>query len=242
MNDPLVSVVIPSLNEEKYIDRCLSSFQTQSYPHFEIIVSDGGSTDKTEEISKRYHAQFVVTKNSTVTLARQKGAEIAKGDIIVGADADTMYPKTHLEKIVKQFQSDPNRVVIGGGGIFEKKPQILFWGWKLFYAYVAFLFKLTKRVLYIPAFNLSFTKKAFLKVGGYTTYLDYGGDEIDFLDKLKKIGKIYFDKTLKVYPSSRRAKEGFFTLIIKHTLIDYYASMFLAKLFKRTIIRGRPVR
>lgn len=241
-SNPLISVVIPALNEEKYITNCLASFAKQTYKDFEIIVSDGGSIDKTISIAKQFGAKTVAKSQTTVTEARQNGMEAASGEIIVGADADTSYPPDHLERIVADFKLDKKIVAVGGGGIFEKKPWWGYWGWKIAYFIIGKMYQLFGTVFYIPAFNLSFNKALFTNAGGYDISLDFGGDELDVLTKLKRSGKVFFDISLSAYPSSRRAKEGFWKLLIKHTLIDYYLGFFLAKLFKRPIIKGKPIR
>lgn len=239
---PFISVVIPALNEEKYLPRCLTSLTNQSFKHFEVIVSDGGSKDKTVAIAKKFGAKVVVAPGSTVTYARQKGIEKAKGEIIVGADADCKYPANHLGKIASWFKKDKDTIAVGGGGIFEPQPWWMHWGWKVMYYLLDKLYKLTKIAFYIPAFNLSFKKEVFETIGGYNTHLDFGGDELDILERLKKAGKIVFDIDLKSYPSSRRGTVGFFKLFFKHWLIDYYLGYWLAKIFKKPLIRGKPVR
>ncbi|MBI2611451.1 glycosyltransferase [Candidatus Gottesmanbacteria bacterium] len=239
---PLISVVIPTLNEEKYLSLCLKSLKNQTFQNFEVIISDGGSTDKTKKIASKYGVRIVAHPNITVTLARQSGIDIARGEIIVGADADTIYPQNHLEKIVKDFKEKNTRVAVGGGGVFEKHPLWLHLGWKIAYALLALLSSIFKTAIYIPAFNLSFKKEAFKRIDGYKTYLDFGGDELDILNRLRKRGEVYFDKNLICYPSSRRAKGGFFSIIVKHTLIDYYLNYFLAKIYKKPIIKGKPIR
>jgi glycosyltransferase involved in cell wall biosynthesis len=241
-SSPLVSVVIPTLNEEKYLPRPLESFKKQTYKNFELIISDGNSTDGTHALAKKYGASVVSSPNTTVTMARQKGAEAARGEIIVGADADTKYPPDHLERIVKDFARYPEAVVVGSGGIFEPNPWWCRWGWKLEYAIIAWVYRIFHVVLYLPAFNMSYRKSVFMKIGGYNTYLDFGGDELDILDRLKKEGKIIYDTKLYAYPSSRRAKEGFWRLMIKHTLIDYYGGYIVAKIFKKPLIKGKPIR
>ena len=239
---PKVSVVIPAFNEEKYLSFCLSSFTKQTYKNFEIIVSDGGSTDKTVEIAKSYKVKVVIIPHSTVTIARQKGADQASGEIIVGADADTVYPPTHLEMIVSAFQKDQNIVAVGGGGEFEKQPWWAYSMWRIAYYIFGKLVQLFGFVIYVPAFNLSFKRDIFHRIGGYHTYLDFGGDELDILARLKRVGKVYFDIRLHPNPSSRRIRVGFWKLMIKHTLIDYYLNYFLAKIFKKPILHGKPIR
>ena len=133
-------------------------------------------------------------------------------------------------------------MAVGSGGLFEPKPWWCRLGWKINYDVIAWFYRLTGIVLYLPAFNLSYRKSVFKKIGGYNTYLDFGGDELDILDRLKKAGKVIYDPKLFAYPSSRRAKEGFWRLMIKHTLIDYYGGYIVAKIFKKPLIKGKPIR
>ena len=236
------SIIIPTLNEEKFLPRLLASLVIQTVKDFEIIVSDGGSKDNTTTIAKKYGAKVIIHTNTTVTQARQNGLEEASGKIIVGADADTIYPHDHLDRIAKDMREDEKIVAVGGGGLFESKPWWTHWGWRITYYILGKLYQYFALVIYVPAFNLSFRKDVFLKVGGYDTKLDFGGDEIDVLKKLKTMGKVLFDIQLHPNPSSRRAKEGFWKLIVQHTLIDYYLGYILAKVFGKAIIKGKQVR
>ncbi|MHA1210938.1 MAG: glycosyltransferase, partial [Candidatus Heimdallarchaeota archaeon] len=58
--EPLVSIVVPTYNEESNIERCLTSLRSLNYSNYEIILSDGGSTDKTIEIAEKFVDQIVV--------------------------------------------------------------------------------------------------------------------------------------------------------------------------------------
>ena len=104
------------------------------------------------------------------------------------------------------------------------------------------LVKLTGGAARKLAFNFSFRRNAFDKIGGYNTYMDYGGDELDLRTRLEKVGKIIYDPRLSPLSSNRRSKVGFFRFVFKEGLIDYYLSYFLAKVFKKTVIKGNPVR
>src|SRR3989344_4939756 len=95
---PVFSTVIPTFNEEKYLPKCLVSLSRQSFQDFEIIIVDGGSSDQTVEIARKYkrlikqNISIFVVKDSNVVIARDKGMRMANGEIIVGIDADTIYP------------------------------------------------------------------------------------------------------------------------------------------------------
>lgn len=241
IDNPLVSVVIPALNEEKYLPRCLESLTKQSYKNLEIIISDGHSTDNTVDIAKKFKAKVVINPHPTIPSARQRGVEASRGEIIVGVDADTYYPPAHIQHIVEDFLKDEKIVAVGGGARFPAHPWWVHLGWKTVYSISALLSQVGI-VGYFPAFNFSFRRDAFDKIGGYNTYMDYGGDEFDLRTRLEKVGKIIYDPRLSPLSSNRRSKVGFFRFVFKEGLIDYYLSYFLAKVFKKTIIKGRPVR
>ena len=239
---PEISVVIPVFNEEKYIKTALESFKNQTFKDFELIVADGGSTDDTEKISRIYNAKFITTKNSNVVKARDAGLRQAGGEILVGADADTFYPPDHLENIANVYQENEKIVAVTGRAKMVKGPL---WGviiWDIIYKIIGIVFRLTGIVLYAPAYNLSYRRKVFLDLGGYDTSLDFGGDELDVLARLKKVGKAVFSPELCPRTDGRRYKVGFFTFLFKHALYYYGLNYFLAKHFRKSVIRAKPVR
>lgn len=101
----LVSVVVPALNEEKFIARCLESITTQNYSFFEIIVVANGCDDKTAEIAKRYTNKVIETKKRGISYARNLGAKYSNGEIIVFVDADCILKSDLLSNVVKAIKS-----------------------------------------------------------------------------------------------------------------------------------------
>ena len=104
-NCPLVSIVIPCRNEEKYIDKCLDSIISQSYPKdkLEVLVMDGMSEDGTREILKKYQKEYSFIKildnpKKFISSAINIGIKKAKGKVIVEIDAHSVYKKDHLTK------------------------------------------------------------------------------------------------------------------------------------------------
>ena len=102
--------------------------------------------------------------------------------------------------------------------------------------------KTTGIVIYAPALNLAYKKDAFLAIGGYNIKLDFGGDELDVLARLKKVGKIDYVKKLLPLTSGRRYNVGFLVFLFKHMLYYYWLSYVWAKIFGTTPIRAKPVR
>jgi len=242
MTSPKISVVIPTYNEAKYLHICLDSLKNQTFKDFELIVADGGSTDETKEIALKYGAKFISVTNSNVVRAREAGLKKARGDIYTGCDADTHYPPTHLETIVREFQKNEKVVAVTGKAVMVNGPS---WGisyWNIIYFIIEWVYRLTGFVLYAPAYNLSYKREIFLSLGGYDTFLDFGGDELDVLARLKKVGKIVFTNKICPQTDGRRYKVGFFTFFFKHALFYYMLNYILAKYFRKSLIQAKPIR
>jgi glycosyltransferase involved in cell wall biosynthesis len=84
---PLVSVIIPTKNNEKTLTKCLLSIKQQSYPNIEIVVIDAFSTDQTRNLAEGLGAQ-VMQLQSERTKAKNYGAKLAKGDYVLFVDSD----------------------------------------------------------------------------------------------------------------------------------------------------------
>lgn len=239
---PAISVVIPTLNEEQYLPLSLASLQKQTFTDFEIIISDGGSTDTTTTIAKDYGARVIQNHKGRVTVQRQQGMMAAKGAIIVCADADTYYPPNHLAVIYQVLTTHPEAVAITGKATLLDGPWWGIYFWRGYFRFIEIVYTLTGTVLYGFAFNLSFRKDIFLSLGGYNTNLDFGGDELDVLRRLKRKGKILFSPQLSPKTSSRRYHDGFFPLVFKHVIYYYLLNYATARLFGKSIIKTKPVR
>jgi glycosyltransferase AglI len=107
MKNPKFSIIVPARNEEEGIERAIVSIQKQTYKDFEIIISNDGSTDKTREIvetlmknDKRIRI-LNRPKGHSAAFARNRGAEKARGKILVFLDADTFLKENLLEEIDK---------------------------------------------------------------------------------------------------------------------------------------------
>jgi len=99
------SVVIPTLNEEKYIPRLLNDLSKQSFNSFEVIIVDGNSKDKTKEITLSYKNKldinFFISNRKNVAAQRNFGAKQSRGNYVVFLDADTRINSFFLKKVNK---------------------------------------------------------------------------------------------------------------------------------------------
>jgi teichuronic acid biosynthesis glycosyltransferase TuaG len=99
----LVSVVTPVHNAEKYIRQTIASVQAQTYPHWEMVVVDDGSTDESTDIVKNAALQdsrirLIPQKNRGVAEARNRGMQEAKGRYLAFLDSDDLWKPQKLEK------------------------------------------------------------------------------------------------------------------------------------------------
>lgn len=118
MTDYLISVVIPTYNREKTIKRCIDSIVSQTYPVYEIIIVDDGSTDKTVSIvEKEYQDQrirIIRQNHKGAQAARNVGIRAAGGKYIAFLDSDDEWLPNKLELQIKELVKDEKAVVCGG--------------------------------------------------------------------------------------------------------------------------------
>ncbi len=123
MNPPLISVVIPSYNKVKYVEKTLKSIVSQNYTNYEVIIQDGGSNDGTVEIIKKYakkypqYVSFVSKKDGGQLDAINTGLKKAKGDIVTFINADDVYEAGAFESVVAHYIENPDALWFAGKGI-----------------------------------------------------------------------------------------------------------------------------
>ena len=107
---PLVSVIIPVYNYERYLAEAIESVLGQTYQHLEVIVVDDGSTDRSGEVAKSFagrEVRYFHQLNSGIGPARNKGVELARGEFIAFLDADDRWPLGKIERQLRAFENDP---------------------------------------------------------------------------------------------------------------------------------------
>lgn len=102
------SVVIPTLNEEKYLPKLLGDLAKQNFKDFEVIVVDGKSEDKTKvkalEFSSKLDLKFLEATKRNVSYQRNFGSEKSESEILIFLDADTRIPGNFIKKINQTFK------------------------------------------------------------------------------------------------------------------------------------------
>lgn len=111
LNHLLISIIIATKNSAKYIEETLKSIYSQTYKHYEIIVVDCLSTDRTIEIVEKYSEKVVTIireKDNGLSEAVNKGFKCMNGDICTFFGSDDIYYPDAFERAVKEFESNPN--------------------------------------------------------------------------------------------------------------------------------------
>lgn len=199
MDSPDVSFIIPALNEELLIEKCLKSLRAQKTKlKSEIIVADGKSSDLTREISRRY-AKVVVCKRKGIANARNFGARFARGKVLVFVDADTTLERGYLQKIWNYFREHKKVVAVTGNlGYDFSRPFLKF----LWVAGVVFMrlgsFFGNGR---LTGSNLAIRRDAFRRVGGFP---DVPSEDVAITSALRKFGQTKYFPSAKAFTSPRR--------------------------------------
>ncbi|MEM1587408.1 MAG: glycosyltransferase [Candidatus Bathyarchaeia archaeon] len=228
-----ISVVIPTLQEEKYIGNLLSKLLYID-PSLEIIVVDGGSVDKTVDIARKFTDKVYVLKTRGIGMARNYGAHMANGDIIIFIDADVDPRPDFIKKTVSALKRE--HVVGATCNIMPKDPLPHEQAFFKLYNFILFLISFFKP--HSRGVFLAVKRDAFMKVGGFNEMLPCGEDH-EIIFRLSKIGKITFLRDLVVYESMRRFRKIGFFKVLKIWIRDYISLL----LFNRTVSRSwEPVR
>ena len=119
MKEPLVSVIVPVYNVEKYLKRCVDSIIGQSYKNLEIILVDDGSTDESGKICDRYaekdgRINVMRQKNAGLSVARNKGILRAKGDYVMLVDSDDWVSKKCISFLVRCAMENKSDIITCG--------------------------------------------------------------------------------------------------------------------------------
>jgi len=232
---PTLSIVIPTLKEANFLERTLEQFKNLSIPH-EIIISDGGSTDGTLEIARRYTNKVVVwdqPRRQTFGEAKNAGAALATSDYLVFIDADVLIPEPEhfFKEILADFDRKPTVVAmtVPLKPWLENKSLVD----ALFCAPLNFWYILSNNIFHYGNASGEFQmirRSVFNDLGGYREDLA-GGEDTDMFNRLGRVGRTLSSHWhLYVRHSCRRAhktgwlklywmwaRQGFMVLTFKRT-------------------------
>ncbi|VVC02345.1 Glycosyltransferase AglI [uncultured archaeon] len=232
---PHFSIIVPTLNEEKYIGACLASIKRQKcFDKCEIIVGDGGSTDNTVKIARDYGAQVTKEHSHTPAAGRHEAAKMASGKLFVFLGADVEICEGWLEAVGHAFEDRKigwaqTTIRPLEGNALERAG--------------AHMLNFISRVLnaiglpYVNGDNLIVRADAYWKVGGFNPKM-VTSEDTDLGKRLVKDGRFAFVRKAATMLSMRRVRKwGYVRYIVFHT-----ANFFSTHIFSNPAEQYEPVR
>ena len=219
----MISIIIPTYNEEKYLGKTLENLKLLKLDH-EIIISDDMSTDNTAIIARKYTDKVITSKSKHPTIGanRNAGIRVAMGDMVVFMDSSCMVadPDAFFSRALEQFQKNPK--LVGLTGPLAIYPETERWSDRLMYIGFNATTRIKNNILRMgeaPGKFQMVKKSALDKVGGFREDL-VTGEDADLFYRLSKIGRTLYDPRLTVYHSGRRAHALGWHRILTTWMID----------------------
>ena len=196
-----ISIIIPTYNEEEFLPDLLKSIKRQDFKDLEVIIADANSTDKTVEIAKSYMCKVV--PGGLPAVGRNNGAKVAKGEILLFLDADSVLTNNYITSTIEEFElhnlgiAITQIVPLEKGFINEISHEIANY--------------LTKQISHIKphgagCYGMITYKSLHEKVNGFDESLDFGEDT-DYIERIAKISRFKVLENPRLLISTRRLEE-----------------------------------
>lgn len=229
------SIIIPTLNEEKLLPQLLKILDDNSLKEkykYEIIVSDGGSSDKTIQIAEKYADLVLVNdkvQKQNISIGRNVGGKAANGDVLIFYNGDILVPNIEqvFETIDKEFLNTKYLAMTCCVKVFPDEQKFIDLVFQTFYNYYFHFLNIIGLGMGRGECHI-IRKSVFEKFNGYNEKLA-AGEDFDLFKRIRKKGKILFCRSLVVYESPRRYRKIghfriFFTWLINSIYIIFSKS------------------
>ncbi|MCB1200554.1 MAG: glycosyltransferase [Leptospiraceae bacterium] len=212
---PRISIITPTLNEEKFLPLLLQSIEKQSFKDYEVIIADAGSTDKTQKIAREYGAKVV--PGGMPGPGRNRGADVATGELLFFFDADVVLPENFLEKAVLEMEERFLDLAT-----CEFRPISDLRLDKVMFSISNLVVKLQQDVNPRAAgFCIFITSRLFRRIGGFDESLKLAEDH-DLVERASKFRPLRVLNNVHVDVSIRRLeKEGRLALTEKYARVEW---------------------
>lgn len=218
---PLFSLIVPVYNRAHFLEKLLKSTRGSSFQDFELIVVDDASSENLGSVAKKYKTIYIRLKeNSGAGAARNAGAKVAKGKILVFIDSDAILFKNALSELAKSFKDPEVKAVIG---VYDKKPAnpSFFTHFKALrdHSYTLYEKDLNQPIGGFGGWISAIGKELFQDLGGFDeSYRGAGMEDYEFAWRLIKRTKIISNPKVRI----RHSFGGFW-----HTLRNFYKRSYL---------------
>lgn len=234
------SIIIPTLNEEKLLPDLLKSLHNSRSRFgldYEIIISDGGSIDRTLEFAKQYADEIIYPQNGdiqTISSGRANGSSAAKGETLIFFNADTRIINIEqLLEIIEQRFDEKEYVAMTT--TIKVYPELESKKDKIVFTFLNFYF----RFINIIGIGMArgecqiIKKNIYEKSGGYRKELS-AGEDFELFTRIRRYGKILFVKDYIVYESPRR----YHLWGYKKIFLNWFLNSVSAWWFKKSVSRS----
>lgn len=213
----MLSIVIPTKNEEKYLPILLASIKRQTYRDYEVIVADNNSTDKTQEIALSFGCK--VTQGGLPATGRNLGFTASSGDVVLFLDSDTeLIDEDFLQEALKEFEKRKLAMAVPSAvteGNYLDRLFFRYWNWFVKLA------QLTKDPL-AGGWCIFVRRNLHIKLEGFNEKLMLGEDS-DYARRGIRFGKFRMLKNTRIRVSSRRLKkEGYMKVAWQDIALGFY--------------------
>lgn len=216
----MLSIIIPTLNEEKYLSQLLKSIKKQNFFDYEMIVADANSQDRTVEIAKEFNCRFV--KGGLPARGRNEGAKIAQGDFFLFLDADTMFLEGALKTLLDEFKERKLDIATCWLMPFGKN-KLLHLSYDIFYNLPLLI--LSKWFCAASGFILV-KKELHQKIGGFDEKIKLLEDTV-YCRRASQFGKFGVLRSSKIYFSQRRYQEDGWIKTSLRIILAFFYTIFL---------------
>lgn len=233
----ILSIIIPTYNEEEYLPVLLDSIKSQSFDDYEIIVADANSTDKTREVAESYGC--TVVDGGLPAVGRNNGAKIAKGEYLLFLDSDLELTEDYLRNALYEFRMERLGIAITQMTPMSNKIED-----KIFHDFANYFMISVEKIKPHGAgcYGIIARKELHDRCNGFDEDLTFGEDT-DYIERLAKIEPFKVLRNAKIGVSTRRLEEeGIETLIRQYgrsTVNDFLGKRTTAEELDYTFNHGR---
>ena len=204
----ILSIIIPTYNEEEYLPILLDSIKKQKFEDYEIIIADANSTDRTREIAEEYGC--IIVDGGMPGVGRNRGAEVAKGEYLLFLDSDLKLTDDYLRDVIYEFQMERLGIAITQMKALSKKSED-----QLLHNLANYFMIGVEKIKPHGAgcYGIIVKKELHDKCGGFDEELNFGEDS-DYIKRLSEVERFKVLRNAKIGVSTRRLEEeGIATLI-----------------------------
>ncbi len=230
---PRFSVIVPAYNAADTIGACLDALARQTFPagDYEVIVVDDGSTDGTAGVAREHGVRVISQPNAGPAAARNRGAEAARGDVLLFTDADCEPTPGWISAFAEAFDANPDAV--GAKGTYlSRQREIVARFTQLEYEERYARMAGRERIDFVDTYSAAYCRDAFLEAGGFdTTFPTASVEDQEFSFRMARLGhRMIYVPEAKVYHIHNR------------TIGAYWRRKFYIGYWKALVTRRFPER